>query len=36
MQNLKIPTMLLERLKTEFDNNYKMSIKSAGDNSTMK
>ena len=26
MQNMKIPTMLLERLKHEFDQNYKVSI----------
>lgn len=25
MRGLKIPTMLLERLKQEFDNNYKLS-----------
>jgi len=25
MKNMKIPTMLVERLKSEFDENYKIS-----------
>lgn len=25
MKSIKVPTMLLERLKREFDNNYKLS-----------
>lgn len=29
MRELKIPTMLLERLKTEFDENYKLSMEAS-------
>lgn len=29
MKTLKIPNMLLERLKREFDENYKISMRSS-------
>lgn len=32
MKTLKIPTMLLERLKREFDENYKISVRSSNVN----
>ena len=30
MKHIKIPTMLLERLKKEFDENYKLSVRNNG------
>lgn len=29
MSSLRIPTMLLERLKKEFDENYKISVRNS-------
>eukprot|EP00347_Sterkiella_histriomuscorum_P016146 403354306 len=33
LKDFKIPTMLMERLKTEFDQNYKISLQSSNNNS---
>jgi hypothetical protein len=34
MKTLKIPEMLLERLKREFDEHYKLSVRTSGPDST--